>query len=60
MFSTIPITGTPTRSNIRAPRSASPTAISCGVVTISAPATWVACTSESCASPVPGGRSTMK
>ena len=30
MFSTTPITGTPTRSNILAPRSASPTAISCG------------------------------
>ena len=60
MFSTMPSTGTPTRSNILAPRSASPTAISCGVVTISAPDTWVACTSESWASPVPGGRSTRK
>ena len=37
MFSTTPITGTPTRSNILAPRSASPTAISCGVVTMIAP-----------------------
>ena len=34
MFSTIPSTGTPTFSNIFAPRSASPTATSCGVVTI--------------------------
>src|SRR6266480_1967595 len=34
MFSTTPITPTPTRSNIFAPRSASPTAISCGVVTM--------------------------
>jgi hypothetical protein len=41
MFSTTPSTGTPTRSNMRAPRNASPTAISCGVVTMSAPETWV-------------------
>src|SRR6266480_1967592 len=37
MFSTTPITPTPTRSNIFAPRSESPTAISSGVVTMSAP-----------------------
>src|SRR5712692_11981426 len=36
MFSTIPITGTPTRSNIFAPRRESPTATSCGVVTMMA------------------------
>ena len=57
MFSTIPTTGTLTRSNIRAPLSASPTAISCGVVTITAPDTATDCTSENCASPVPGGMS---
>ena len=60
MFSTMPSTGTPTRSNILAPRRASPTATSCGVVTISAAATCVDCTSESCALPVPGGKSTRK
>jgi threonine/homoserine/homoserine lactone efflux protein len=31
-----------------------------GVVTMTAPSTWVACTSESCASPVPGGMSTTR
>jgi hypothetical protein len=60
MFSRIPSTGTVTRSNIFTPRNASPTETSCGVVTMIAPATWVACTSDSCASPVPGGMSTMK
>ena len=39
MFSTMPSTGTPTRWNIFAPRSASPTATSCGVVTMIAPCT---------------------
>ena len=34
MFSTMPSTGTFTRSNIFAPRSASPTETSCGVVTM--------------------------
>jgi len=33
---------------------------SCGVVTMSAPRTCTVCTRESCASPVPGGRSTSK
>ena len=37
MFSTMPSTGTVTRSNIFTPRSASPTATSCGVVTMIAP-----------------------
>src|ERR1043166_3922294 len=37
MFSTTPSTLTPTRSNILAPRKLSPTAISCGVVTMIAP-----------------------
>ena len=35
-------------------------ATSCGVVTMTAPCTCVACTSESWASPVPGGMSTRK
>ncbi len=60
MFSTIPNTGTLTRSNIFAPLSASPVAISCGVVTITAPDTATDWTSESWASPVPGGMSTRK
>jgi hypothetical protein len=60
MFSTMPSTGTPTRSNIFTPLSASPTATSCGVVTMTAPWTCVDCTSESCASPVPGGMSTIR
>lgn len=60
MFSTIPSTGTPVRSNIFTPRSASPTATCCGVVTITAPCTGVAWTSDSWASPVPGGMSTRK
>jgi hypothetical protein len=56
----MPTTGTFTRSNIFAPRSASPIATSCGVVTMMAPVIFVAWTSVSCASPVPGGKSTMK
>ena len=39
MFSTTPSTGTFTFSNILPPRSASPTATSCGVVTMTAPET---------------------
>ena len=38
MFSPIPTTGTPTRSNILAPRNPSPTATSFGVGTTTAPA----------------------
>ena len=42
MFSTMPSTGTPTRWNMRAPRSASPVATGCGVVTMIAPVTGTA------------------
>ncbi|MNN59312.1 hypothetical protein D3C81_1744210 [compost metagenome] len=57
MFSTIPSTGTSTFSNIFKALRASSVAMSCGVVTMTAPATGIFCDSVSWISPVPGGRS---
>ena len=54
MFSTMPSTGTETFSNIFRPLRASASAMSCGVVTITAPATGTRCASVSWMSPVPG------
>ncbi len=58
MFSTTPSTRVLVRSNILMPRSTSPVETSWGVVTITTPSRRIVCTSESCASPVPGGMST--
>ena len=52
--------GTPTVSNIVRPFLASMSAMSCGVVTITAPVTGTFCASVSWMSPVPGGRSTTR
>ena len=60
MFSTTPSTGISTFLNIEIPFTTSITATSCGVVTMTAPVMGMSCTSESCASPVPGGRSTTR
>jgi len=60
MFSTMPSTGTSTFSNIFKPRRASSSAISCGVVTMTAPETGIFCARVSWMSPVPGGRSTIR
>ena len=60
MFSTIPSTGTETFSNIARPLRASASAMSCGVVTMIAPATGTRCASVSWMSPVPGGMSTTR
>ena len=60
MFSTMPSTGTETFSNIFSPLRASASAMSCGVVTITAPATGTRCASVSWMSPVPGGMSTTR
>src|SRR5690606_200211 len=60
MFSTTPSTAMPTLANITRPLRASATASSCGVVTITAPATGTFCASVSCRSPVPGGRSNTR
>ncbi len=60
MFSTTPSTATDTFSNIAMPLRASATAISCGVVTTTLPATGTFCASVSCRSPVPGGRSSTR
>ena len=57
MFSTTPRMGTPTFSNIFTPLRASSSAMSCGVVTITAPVTGTLCDSVSWMSPVPGGMS---
>ena len=57
MFSTRPSTGTSTFSNIFSALIASSSAMSCGVVTITAPATGTFCERVSWMSPVPGGRS---
>ena len=57
MFSTIPSTGTFTFWNIARPLRASMSDTSCGVVTMTAPESWIFCVSVSWASPVPGGRS---
>jgi tetratricopeptide (TPR) repeat protein/TolB-like protein len=58
MFSTMPSTRVFTLSNIFTPRRTSPVETSWGVVTMTAPSRLIVCTSESCASPVPGGMST--
>ena len=58
MFSTIPSTGTFTRRNMFRPLRASISARSCGVDTITAPASGTCCAMVSWASPVPGGIST--
>ena len=60
MFSTSPSTGTLVFSNIRTPRRASSSAMSCGVETITAPVSATFCAIVSCASPVPGGMSTIR
>ena len=60
MFSTMPRTGTSTFSNILRPLRASSSAMSCGVVTITAPASGTCCASVSWTSPVPGGMSTTR
>ena len=60
MFSTSPSTGTRVRSNIRTPRRASISAMSCGVETITAPVSATRCAMVNCASPVPGGMSTTR
>ena len=52
--------GTPTFSNILRPLRASISAMSCGVVTITAPVTGTFCASVSWMSPVPGGMSTIR
>ena len=57
MFSTTPNTGTSTVRNMLRPLAASMSAISDGVVTMTAPESGTDCTRVSCASPVPGGRS---
>ena len=57
MFSTMPMTGTLTLRNMASPLRASISATSCGVVTITAPASGMLWVTVSCASPVPGGRS---
>ena len=58
MFSTTPISGTLTWPNIAMPRRASISARSCGVETITAPASGTFWAMVSCVSPVPGGMST--
>ena len=52
--------GMPTFSNIFRPFLASSSAMSCGVVTITAPVTGTFCDNVSWISPVPGGMSTMR
>ena len=58
MFSTMPSTGTSTLRNMLSPLRASSSAMSCGVETMTAPASGTCCAMVSCASPVPGGMST--
>src|SRR5690606_11507281 len=60
MFSTRPRTATSTFSNMRRPLRASRVAMSCGVVTMTAPATGIFWARVSWMSPVPGGRSTTR
>ncbi len=57
MFSTMPRIGTPTFSNMLRPFFASSSAMSCGVVTITAPVSGTRWLSVSWMSPVPGGMS---
>ena len=60
MFSTTPRIGQCTWRNILTARVASSSATSCGVVTITQPSSETCCASVNCASPVPGGRSTIR
>ena len=60
MFSTMPSTGTSTLRNMLSALRASSSAMSCGVETITAPASGTRCAMVSWASPVPGGRSTTR
>ena len=60
MFSTMPRIGTLTFSNMAMPLRTTPSEASCGVVTITPPSSGTVWQSESCASPVPGGRSTSR
>ena len=60
MFSTTPRIGISTFLNIETALTTSMSATSCGVVTITAPVIGMSCDNESCASPVPGGRSTTR
>ena len=60
MFSTMPRIGTPTFSNILMPFFASSSAMSWGVVTITAPVMGTRWESVSWMSPVPGGMSTIR
>ena len=60
MFSMIPSTGMLTFSNMATPRRASMSARSCGVETITAPASGALCAIVSWTSPVPGGMSTIR
>ncbi len=60
MFSTTPRIGTPTFSNIFRPLRASSSAMSCGVVTITAPVSGTRWESVSWMSPVPGGMSMIR
>ncbi|CPL40673.1 Uncharacterised protein [Bordetella pertussis] len=57
MFSTTPTMGTPTFSNIFTPLRASSKAMSCGVVTMTAPVTGTFWLRVRWMSPVPGGMS---
>ena len=58
MFSTMPSTGTATLRNMARPLRASTRAMSCGVETMTAPASATRWARVSWASPVPGGMST--
>jgi hypothetical protein len=60
MFSMTPRTGTRSWRNILMPRLTSAMLTSCGVVTMTAPVNGIAWARLSCASPVPGGRSTTR
>jgi hypothetical protein len=60
MFSTIPSTGTLTCRNMVTALRASSSETSDGVVTTIAPVIGAVWISESCTSPVPGGRSMMR
>ena len=60
MFSTTPISGTFSLSNIPTALTATLLATSCGVVTTRIPVIGIVCASVNGISPVPGGRSTIR
>ena len=60
IFSITPIRGVFTFPNISAPFLTSDNAMSCGVVTITAPVNLSFWTNVNCISPVPGGKSNIK